>query len=161
MCDFCEIEKGQHTFYCWLFVLNCQMKHKCEAFLGCWGVEKMNVCPTLVTPWTVACQTPLSMEFSRQAYWSGLPFSSPGDGDHRKQASVHGADSRALRHMQIWPIDRKQSQPSRSVRATIYQHPLCTRPWSGWFTCRYSYIEILSPRVMALGSGGGEWSGGD
>ena len=31
------------------------------------------------TPWTVACQTPLSMEFLRQEYWSGLPFSSPGD----------------------------------------------------------------------------------
>ena len=26
---------------------------------------------TLVTPWTVACQAPLSMEFSRQEYWSG------------------------------------------------------------------------------------------
>ena len=32
-----------------------------------------------VTPWTVACQTPLSMEFSRQEYWSELPFPSPGD----------------------------------------------------------------------------------
>ena len=31
-----------------------------------------------VTPWTVAHQIPLSMEFSRQKYWSGLPFPSPG-----------------------------------------------------------------------------------
>ena len=30
-------------------------------------------------PWTVAYQTPLSMGFSRQEYWSGLPFPSPGD----------------------------------------------------------------------------------
>ena len=30
------------------------------------------------TPWTVAHQAPLSMEFSRQEYWSGLPFPSPG-----------------------------------------------------------------------------------
>ena len=30
-------------------------------------------------PWTVAYQAPLSMEFSRQEYWSGLPFLSPGD----------------------------------------------------------------------------------
>ena len=37
------------------------------------------LCLTLVTPWTVACQAPLSMEFSRQEYWSGLPFSSPRD----------------------------------------------------------------------------------
>ena len=32
-----------------------------------------------VTPWTVAYQAPLSMGFSRQDYWSGLPFPSPGD----------------------------------------------------------------------------------
>ena len=36
-------------------------------------------CPTLVTPWTIAHQAPLSMGFSRQEYWSGLPFPSPGD----------------------------------------------------------------------------------
>ena len=34
---------------------------------------------SLETPGTVACQTPLSMEFSKQEYWSGLPFPSPGD----------------------------------------------------------------------------------
>ena len=33
----------------------------------------------LVTPWTVAHQAPLFTEFSRQEYWSGLPFPSPGD----------------------------------------------------------------------------------
>ena len=32
-----------------------------------------------VTLWTVVHQAPLSMEFSRQEYWSGLPFLSPGD----------------------------------------------------------------------------------
>ena len=32
-----------------------------------------------VTPWTIAHQSPLSMEFSRQEYWYGLPFSSLGD----------------------------------------------------------------------------------
>ena len=32
-----------------------------------------------VTLWTVACQAPLSMGFSRQEYWNGLPFSFPGD----------------------------------------------------------------------------------
>ena len=32
-----------------------------------------------VTPWTVAHQALLSMEFSRQEYWNGLPFSSPQD----------------------------------------------------------------------------------
>ena len=31
------------------------------------------------TPWTVAYKAPLSLEFSRQEYWSGLPFPSPED----------------------------------------------------------------------------------
>ena len=31
------------------------------------------------TPWTVACQVPLSMECSQQAYWNGLPFPTPED----------------------------------------------------------------------------------
>ena len=32
-----------------------------------------------MTPWTVAHQASMSMGFSRQEYWSGLPFPSPGD----------------------------------------------------------------------------------
>ena len=36
-------------------------------------------CPTLATPRTIAYQAPLSLGFSRQEYWSRLPFPSPGD----------------------------------------------------------------------------------
>ena len=38
--------------------------------------SSFNVCS--VTPWNIACQAPLSMEFSRQENWGGLPFPSPG-----------------------------------------------------------------------------------
>ena len=38
-----------------------------------------NSCPTLVIPWTVARQAPLFMGFSKQEYWSGLPFHSTED----------------------------------------------------------------------------------
>ena len=41
--------------------------------------EVTQLYPTLCNPWTVAHQAPLSMGFSRQEYWSGLPFPSPGD----------------------------------------------------------------------------------
>ena len=37
------------------------------------------MCLSLATPWTVTCQAPLSMGFSRQEYWSGLPRPAPGD----------------------------------------------------------------------------------
>ena len=44
-----------------------------------WWCSVTRLCPTLVTPWTVASQAPLSTGFSRHEYWSGLPFPSPGD----------------------------------------------------------------------------------
>ena len=42
------------------------------------GGSVTKLCPTLVTPWTVARWAPLSIEFPRKDYWSGLPFPSPG-----------------------------------------------------------------------------------
>ena len=45
----------------------------------CSHIVSCSVISDSVTPWTVAHQAPLSMEFSRQKYWSGLPFLSPGN----------------------------------------------------------------------------------
>ena len=42
-------------------------------------VKSLSCVRLFVTWWTVAYQAPLSMGFSRQEYWSGLPFPSPGD----------------------------------------------------------------------------------
>ena len=41
-------------------------------------VQSLNHVQLFATPWTVALQAPLFMEFSKQEYWSGLPFLSPG-----------------------------------------------------------------------------------
>ena len=43
--------------------------------VNCWLLIHVQL---FVTPWTVAHQAPLSTEFSRQEYWSGLPLLSPG-----------------------------------------------------------------------------------
>ena len=43
------------------------------------GVLSHSVVSNSATPWTVAHQAPLSMKFSRQGYWSGLPFPIPGE----------------------------------------------------------------------------------
>ena len=40
-------------------------------------VKSLSHVRLFVTPWTVAHQAPLSMGFSKQGYWSGLPFPSP------------------------------------------------------------------------------------
>ena len=42
-------------------------------------VKLLSCVRLFATPWTVAHQAPPSMEFSRQEYWSALPFPSPGD----------------------------------------------------------------------------------
>ena len=57
-----------------------RMRRRQKAFwsLGGGGVVTKS-CLTLATPWTIACQAPLSVGYSRQEYWSGLPFPSPGD----------------------------------------------------------------------------------
>ena len=53
-----------------------------------------------VTPWTVAHQFPLSVGFSRQEYWSGLPFPSPGESSQpRDQTQVSCI---AGRHFNLW-----------------------------------------------------------
>ena len=40
------------------------------------------------TPWTVACQVPLSMGFSRQEYWSGLPCPLPGESSQPRSPAL-------------------------------------------------------------------------
>ena len=44
-----------------------------------WKCSSLNCVWFFVTLGTIACQAPLSVRFSRQEYWSGLPFPSPGD----------------------------------------------------------------------------------
>ena len=54
------------------------------------------------TPWTVAHQAPLSMGFSRQEYWDGLPFLPPGDlpdpGIKSASPGAPALDSRFFNH---------------------------------------------------------------
>ena len=44
-----------------------------------WCVSVLSRVQLFVTPWTIACQAPLSLGFSKQGYWSGLPFPLPRD----------------------------------------------------------------------------------
>ena len=68
--------------------------HACAQMLCCIQL--------FVTLWTVACQSPLSMGFSRQEYWSGLPFPSPGalpDPGIEPVSSAWRVDSLPLCHL--------------------------------------------------------------
>ena len=66
--------------------------------------KSVNSSPTLETLWTVAHQAPLSMGFSRQEYWSGLPFLFPGyllNPGIKPASPALQVDSLPLNHMGI------------------------------------------------------------
>ena len=56
----------------WVCTCGCDRNRKMK-------VKSLSHVQLFVTPWSIAHKAPLSMEFSRQEYWSGLPFPSPGD----------------------------------------------------------------------------------
>ena len=57
----------------------CQVVNMCYVPRVKMKVKSLSCVQLFVTPWAVAYQAPLSMGFSRQEYWSGLPCPSPGD----------------------------------------------------------------------------------
>ena len=71
----------------------------CVCVCVCVCVYISHVChlvmSNLATPWIVTCQAPLFMEFSRQEYWSGLPFPSP------RELPNQGLNSGLLNRRQI------------------------------------------------------------
>ena len=81
-------------------------------------VKSLSRVQLFVNLWTVAHQAPPSMEFSRQEYWSGLPFPSPGDLPdpsllHCRQTLYHlshqGSPSKQLSRDQIHKLDKNQT----------------------------------------------------
>ena len=59
-------------------VLKCFIIRSLELELVlCVHAKSISLVWLFVTPWTTACQAPLSIGFPRQEYWSGLPFCSP------------------------------------------------------------------------------------
>ena len=59
-------------------------------------------CPTFRDPWTVALQAPLSIEFSMQEYWSGLPFPTRG---HLPNPGIKPVSNPCLLHLLHWQAD--------------------------------------------------------
>ena len=74
-------------------------------FNACMHAKSLQLCLTLWSPWTAAHQAPLSMEFSWQEYWSGLPFPSP------QRPAAYAKES-----------------GSYSPRGSIYCPPMCFSP---------------------------------
>ena len=73
---YCYVSRFSGLFFCCVYAaLN---PIRC-IFGGGGGGLVAKLCLTVATPWTVACQAPLPRGFSRQEYWNGFLFPSPGD----------------------------------------------------------------------------------
>ena len=81
-----------------------------------------------VTPWTVDCQAPLSMEFSRQEYWSGLPCPPPGDLLTQDRTCISCISCIAGRFFTPWSTGEALSS---SLNSTIWH--LCWEAFVGAF----------------------------
>ena len=134
-----DTSKGVLTlFLLWWYY--CMWKWKC------WSLS----CVLLfVTPRTIACQAPLSMGFSRQEYWSGLPFPSPGD------PPDPGTEPRSP----ALQADCLPSEPPRNPDTTAWQHPKLSvsEPQifiSHSWICRLATIDLVQKGWAGLQSWG-------
>ena len=89
------------TKYPWKRIGSIKGRHEkiLEGRLGYQCVSVLSQVQLFATPWPVAHQTPLPMEFSRQEHWSGLPFSYPGDLPNSGIEPKYPADSLPLSHL--------------------------------------------------------------
>ena len=85
-------------------------------------VKSLSRVRLLVTPWTIAYQAPPSMGFSRQEYWSGLPFPSPGD------LPNPGIKPRSP----ALQADALPSEPPGKPHMTQVNHQNMSSSWPGW-----------------------------
>ena len=109
-----------------------------------------------VTPWTVACQAPLSLGFSRQEYWSGLPFPSLGDlpdpgikpGSPALQAdsTIWATREAHIGHIYIYTYQIRSDQSL--IRVWLFATP--------WTAARQASLSITnsqsSPKPMSIES---------
>ena len=101
---------------------------------------------TFATPWTLVCQAPLSMGFSRQEQWSGLPFPSPGDlpdPEIESGSSAVQADSLPT-ELRGKPVTAWKNLKISSIYQVCFTDPLCSESWlSVYNVCSLSYMELM------------------
>ena len=91
---------------------------------------------TLATPWTLACQAPLSIGFSRQEYWSGLPFPSPGDLPNL------GIETGSLASQADSLVTELQGSPSS--KAGLYLHMISSVPFLLFQISLHLFLKRIS-----------------
>ena len=114
----------QDSLFHWLYTFVCVCVLRCRFWL-------------FATPWTVACQAPLSMESSRQEYWSGLPFPTRAD---LPNLGIETTSN------QIKPTLHQISNPASSLINKLNEYPYELTFWKLYFeTCITNYHHHQHP----------------
>ena len=107
-------------------------------------------CPTLGDPWTVARQAPLSMGFSRQEYWSGLPCHPPGDlldpGIAPRSLISPTLSGRFFTSRWTWDLETLSFSPSTS-HTHICDYVLC---WFSIYTSHSKQSHKTFPDIFVI-----------
>ena len=139
---------------------------------GAWGKEgACQICVhaqwishvrLFATPWTIPCQAPLSMGFSRQEYWSGLPLPSPGYLPYPGIEPVSPALAGGFSITEP-PGDRKYSLPSVGVLRTsgimLMKPSFSQRRGSADGNCVVCGLHLNSPLPPGSGPSDSAWQG--
>ena len=100
-----------------------------------------------VTLWTVAHQVPLSMGFSRQEYWSGLPFPSPGDLPNPRIKPASPAHISCIAGRRFSTAEPVGKRPQESVNNLKILNSTARRGWEvadTLFNCsHYFFMELF------------------
>ena len=90
-------------------------------------VQSLSCVRVFGTPWTLVCQAPLSFGFSRQEYWSGLPFPSPGNlsGPGAKPASLALAGIFFTTEPPVKPLQSVTEYLIFVIAVFIYRYYFC------------------------------------
>ena len=101
----------------------------------------------LVTPWTVACQAPLPMEFSRQEYWNGLLFPTPADlPEPRDQTCILGIFCTSRQILYHWASGKPKIWRCRGLNPGPHTCKACALPlsyipWATFSTVNYNMVN--------------------
>ena len=93
----------------------------------------------------IACQAPLSMEFSRQEYWSGLPFPPPGDPPNPGIKPMSPASlAWQVGSLPLAPPEK----PEEVLTVWFFSGQMILRHWSGSFWCRSGNSHVTDLSVL-------------
>ena len=121
--------------------------HLCFLYLNggvpFWGKKNLSVCTHIsiifVTLWTVTCQDLLPMEFSKQEYWRGLPFPSPGD--------LPDPEIMSLLHWQANSLPSEPpGKPIYTIHLSVNTHILCVYI----YIHAYTYTYCISVYIFSI-----------